>query len=260
MAAPRSSSLRALRILSQQNPATPCPRRNLHITGAQSAQPANVADRTSLYSAQTVPDLKQECQRRSLRAVGSKNELVERLANHDFLQSRAFSIAMRRINGNAFADNSSRQFNTSRSQKAVNDSSTVDFAYMPSMEELHSAAPATGPRIPILPDLYKSPEPALTTPTAATGNYPPMKPQVYTVAGADSDVAASPLSEVVDNHAVDIDPFSLTETVGRSRLGEMLQRQSGYTFRSSRQPGEKGVIGELWSSMMDDMFPKQLRK
>lgn len=128
------------------------------------------------------------------------------------------------------------------------------------MEELHSAAPATGPRIPILPDLYKSPEPALTTPTAATGNYPPMKPQVYTVAGADSDVAASPLSEVVDNHAVDIDPFSLTETVGRSRLGEMLQRQSGYTFRSSRQPGEKGVIGELWSSMMDDMFPKQLRK
>lgn len=87
-----------------------------------------------------------------------------------------------------------------------------------------------------------------------------MKPQVYTVAGSTSDVAASPLSEVVDNHAVDIDPFSLTETVGRSRLGEMLQRQGGFSLRSSRQPGEKGVIGELMSSMVEDIFPKQLRK
>lgn len=88
MAAPRSSSLRALRILSQQNPATPCLRRNLHITGAQSAQPANVADRTSLYSAQTLPDLKSECKKRSLIAGGSKNEVshayyrvTERYAN-----------------------------------------------------------------------------------------------------------------------------------------------------------------------------------
>lgn len=80
------------------------------------------------------------------------------------------------------------------------------------------------------------------------------------MAGSTSDVAASPLSEVVDNHAMDIDPFSLTETVGRSRLGEMLQQQGGFSFRSSRQPGEKGVIGELMSSMVEDIFPKQLRK
>lgn len=31
-------------------------------------------------------------------------QLIERLSNHDVLQSRAFSIAMRRINSNAFAE------------------------------------------------------------------------------------------------------------------------------------------------------------
>lgn len=152
-------------------------------------------------------------------------------------------------------NSSGRQFNTSRANKAVNDSSTVDFVYLPSMEELHSTAPAPGPRIPILPDLYDHPQPTLTTPTAATGSHPPMKPQVHTVAGATNDVAASPMSEVVDNESVDIDPFSLTETVGRSRLGEMLQRNNGSAS------GEKGVVRELWGSMLDDLLgPKQLRK
>ena len=75
MAAPRSTSLRALRTLSQQHSATPSLRRGLHITGVNSAQPANVADRASLYSAQSVPELKQECQKRSLRAIGSKTEV-----------------------------------------------------------------------------------------------------------------------------------------------------------------------------------------
>lgn len=71
MTAPRSSSLRALRTLSQQ-PVAPSARRSLHITGVQSAQPANTGEKT--------------------------------LSNHDVLQSRAFSIAMRRINGNAFSE------------------------------------------------------------------------------------------------------------------------------------------------------------
>lgn len=73
MAAPRSTSLRALRQLSNQHAAIP--RRALHITGVQSAQPANPADKASLYAARTLPDLKLECQRRSIRAAGSKSEV-----------------------------------------------------------------------------------------------------------------------------------------------------------------------------------------
>lgn len=78
-----------------------------------------------------------------------------------------------------------------------------------------------------------------------------MKPQVYTVSGAGADVAASAMSEVVDNHAIDIDPFSLTEAVGRSRVGEELKRQ----MNGSSEPG---VMRELWAGFLDDVLgPKQ---
>ncbi|GES62611.1 SAP-domain-containing protein [Aspergillus terreus] len=272
MTAPRSSALRALRLLSQQHTATPTIRRTLHITGANSAQPANVSDRTSLYSTRSLADLKSECQKRALRTSGTQAELVERLANHDFLQSRAFSIAMRRINGSSQVEyvigpdkitldpiqtsvhssprprrltssSHARQFNTSRAQKAVNDSSTVDFVYMPSMADIDAPAPRPDPRIPILPDSYSH---HLQAPAPGSA---PMKPQVYTVAGDGADVAASPMTEVVDNHAVDIDPFSLTEAVGKSRYGAQLQNQG------SQEPG---VMRELWSGFLDDLLgPKQ---
>ncbi|PYI06654.1 hypothetical protein BO78DRAFT_397126 [Aspergillus sclerotiicarbonarius CBS 121057] len=246
MAAPRSSSLRALRLLSQQH-STPSIRRGLHITGAHSAQPANVSDRASLYASRTLTDLKNECSKRSLRSNGTQAELVERLSNHDFLQSRAFSIAMRRINGSSIAGtNRDRQFNTSRSRKAVNDSSTVDFAYMPSMAEIDGAAARADPQIPILSDIYTHYD--ATQPQDA-----PMKPQVYTVSGGGADVSASPMTEVVDNHSVDIDPFSLTETVGKSRFGQELNKQQNGS-------SEPGVVRELWSGFLEDILgPKQQR-
>lgn len=115
---------------------------------------------------------------------------------------------------------------------------------MPSLADLEapSARPAT--RIPVLPDMASR---GGSQPAAA----PPMKPQIYTVAGAGADVAASAMSEVVDNHSVEIDPFSLTETVGRSRTGEEIQRQAN----GGSQPG---VVRELWSGFLDDVLgPKQ---
>ncbi|KAJ5339204.1 hypothetical protein N7452_005932 [Penicillium brevicompactum] len=178
MSAPRSS-LRALRAVSK--PAATPARRNLHITGVQSAQPATTAEKT--------------------------------MSTHDILQSRALSIAMRRINGSAFSDSpSTRQFNTSRSSKALNDNSTVDFVYMPTMADL-DAAPCTA--------AFKS----------------------------------RAMSEVVDNHAVELDPFSLTEAVGRSRVGEEIQRSQNAT-------AQPGAFKELWSGFLDDvMGPKEtLRK
>ncbi|KAJ6123827.1 hypothetical protein N7471_011144 [Penicillium samsonianum] len=213
MTAPRSSSLRALRTLSQQ-PVAPSARRSLHITGVQSAQPANTGEKA--------------------------------LSNHDVLQSRAFAIAMRRINGSAFSDSSSsRQFNTSRATKALNDTSTVDFVYMPNMVDLDAAPLQRGIQVPVLPELPSIP--GRQIPFA-----PPMKPQIYTVSGTGADVSASAMSEVVDNHAIDLDPFSLTEAVGRSRVGEEIQR------RSNGSSSEPGVIRELWAGFLDDvMGPKQ---
>lgn len=81
-----------------------------------------------------------------------------------------------------------------------------------------------------------------------------MKPQIYTVAGTGADIAASAMSEVVDNAAVDIDPFSLTEAVGRSRIGEELRRREN----GGAQAKEPGVVKELWSGFLDDVLgPKE---
>ncbi|KAL2833386.1 hypothetical protein BDW59DRAFT_138578 [Aspergillus cavernicola] len=240
MAAPRSTSLRALRLLSQQHTVSPSIRRGLHITGAHSAQSANVSDKATLYSTRTLADLKGECKKRSLGASGTQEELVERLSNHDFLQSRAFSIAMRRINSSSPAEVPSRQFNTSRSMKAVNDTSTVDFAYMPSVAESNASADTP---VPVLSDIYNKYDP--TRPSSS-----PMKPQVYTVSGDGVIVSASPMSEVVDNDSVDIDPYSLTEAVEKSRyIAELLREQNG---------DQSGVVKELWSGLLDDILgPKQ---
>lgn len=118
---------------------------------------------------------------------------------------------------------------------------------MPSMADLE-AAPLrfSSPRVPVLPDL--SSHQASQSPSAT-----PMKPQIYTVAGAGADVAASAMSEVVDNHSVDLDPFSLTEAVGRSRTGEAMQRQA-----NGSGAGQPGVVKELWAGFLDDVLgPKQ---
>lgn len=78
-----------------------------------------------------------------------------------------------------------------------------------------------------------------------------MKPQIHTVSELASDVSASPMSEVVDNHSVPIDPFSLTETVGRSRHGA-IQRQRDVAQNAAAE--EKGIVRELWSGFVEDLL------
>ncbi|OJD09470.1 hypothetical protein ACJ73_10289, partial [Blastomyces percursus] len=273
MAAPRLTSLRALRLIAAQQHA-PIPfsalasmaplRRSLHITGAFSAQPARGPDITAVYRSRGMGDLRAECERRNLRTAGSKAELVDRLANHDVLQSRAFSIAMRKIHSRAAATGgSSRPLNTSRAQKSVNDSSTIDFVYMPQdIGAFPSAASGiNGTPIPILPDDYSHYQLTTngdTTPTIS------MKPQIYTVSG-DYDASlpasgngrgapvaagggASAMSEVVDNHAVEFDPFELTETVRRAREGEARVRE-----RAAMADGTvKGVARQFWEGVVEE--------
>jgi hypothetical protein len=154
MAAPRSTSLRALRALSQHHtPATTlyC-RRRLHITGAFSAQPVEGSDKAASYAARSVADLKNECQRRGLRTGGSKTELVDRLSNNDVLYTRAFNIAKSRINGSFGGPAEARSFNTSRASKSVNDSSTLDFVYMPSIASIE-AETTQSQRMPMIGNL-----------------------------------------------------------------------------------------------------------
>ncbi|OAX80869.1 hypothetical protein ACJ72_04788 [Emergomyces africanus] len=199
---------------------------------------------------------------------------MDRLANHDVLQSRAFSIAMRKIDSRPVgAPSSSRPLNTSRAQKSVNDSSTVDFVYMP--QDILSSSPASainGTPIPILPDAYShyqlTNDPSSSSSSTNHNNrnnynaqpHPgPMKPQIYTVDGDFSPSSsngrggASAMSEVVDNHAVEFDPFELTETVRRAReRADVAEEQA-----SLRDGTVKAVARQIWDGVVEDLLGKE---
>lgn len=117
--------------------------------------------------------------------------------------------------------------------------------------------------IPILPDAYSHYQLAndSTTYNNNNNNNNPMKPQIYTVAG---DYASSPsssggggggasaMSEVVDNHAVEFDPFELTETVRRAR-----ERAAVVEERAAMGDGTvKGVAKQFWEGVVEDLLGK----
>ncbi|KAL8833680.1 MAG: hypothetical protein Q9170_004125 [Blastenia crenularia] len=62
-----------------------------------------------------------------------------------------------------------------------------------------------------------------------------------------------PMSEVTDNHAIDLDPYNLTDKVtaaaNKTAEGAMDQIK------------EVGVVRQLWSGLLDDLFgSKRLSK
>lgn len=228
-------------------------RRSLHITGAYSAQHISGPDVTAIYRARSIADLRAECDKRNLRSGGSKAELVDLLSNHDMLQSRAFSIALRRIDSRAFgAENSTpRRFNTSRANKTPHDDSPIDLAYMPS--DLDIPMSTSGPRVPVPPDSYTHYETTPNTSTAPGQSTQPMRPQIYSVSNNGSSDIPEPsaMSEVVDNHALEINPFDLAETVSRSKLAA-----SSVDAASSqgRDDTVRGAAREMWSGFLDDVL------
>lgn len=278
MAAPRSSSFKALRNLQKASSSVPA-KRGLHITGSNSSPQAYNPQLKHTYAPLTLSDLRSECRRRSILYTGTKHELVDRLANHDSMQSRAFSIAMRRIGvdqarkglgaQSPAEEAPSRHFNISRELKSNNDSSTMDFAYLPKLFDGSLDPPPRGIRVPILPDV-DSAEAQTTlaqapgTDAAAgslqeTGSSTVMKAQIVTAqetmadGGAHVDLDlhshASPMSEVVDNHATELGIehlTELTETVGKSAR-KMVDRV------------EESAVSRVWKGFLDDLFGEKGR-
>lgn len=118
-----------------------------------------------------------QCQRP--RAHGKSliehSQLIARLSTHELISSRAFSSAVEQSkrptaeSGEVAAapTQTVRHFNTSRSLKAVNDSSTIDFAYLPAIEPDDGQA-ADFLRVPIVPDNYNPPRTGAHAPEAET--------------------------------------------------------------------------------------------
>ncbi|EXJ77697.1 hypothetical protein A1O3_09926 [Capronia epimyces CBS 606.96] len=264
MAAPRASSFKALRNLQRASGSTPA-KRSLHITGVHaSPRPIDPTHKTT-YMPWNLQDLRQECQKRTLSASGTKHELIDRLAGHDSLQARAFSIAIKRIAQEQTKKPISgpsetapqRHFNTSRELKAVSDSSTIDFAYLPRLyEEAVGPAPAAI-RVPILPDITSGSAEAVLNKypelDAAAGGYQEtrghetvLKPQISLVDDALGN-PASALSDVHDgNHETEMSVEQLTalaDTVGKSarQFVEVVKDKDNATIRN------------IWTGFLDDL-------
>ncbi|OAL34194.1 hypothetical protein AYO20_06449 [Fonsecaea nubica] len=268
MAAPRASSFKALRNLQRTSATNPA-KRSLHITGVHASPRPIDPNHKSTYVPWSLQDLRQECQKRTLSASGTKHELIDRLAGHDSLQARAFSIAMKRIAVEQTKKPVSgpsetapqRHFNTSRSLKAVGDTSTIDFAYLPKLHEESWRPSPPSIRVPILPYIQSEQAEAILERhpelDAAAGGYQDtqgyetiMKPQIFSV----GDVAGGPasaMSDVHDGHhptELSVEMLTaLTETVGKSA------RQ----FVDMVKDKDQATIRKIWTGFLDDLFGQQ---
>jgi len=136
-----------------------------------------------------------------------------------------------------------RQFNTARSLKAVNDNSTIDSAYMPQFE-LRPATEDYELRVPLLPDNFY---PARKSATHQEALEPVMRPEISIVSGDGTHIASpSAMSEVVDNHAMDLDPYDLT-----AKVQAAASKIVGIPVEKLNEPG---LLKELWNGLLDDLL------
>ncbi|KAF2677257.1 hypothetical protein K458DRAFT_424119 [Lentithecium fluviatile CBS 122367] len=231
MQASRASS-RALKAIAAGSKQT----RGLHMTGPATFSSLLTSERPALNLPRDLAGLRAECQKRKLPTSGSKDELTARLSAHELANSRSFSTAIqnskRPIPNTAEAGAPVRHFNTSRSLKAVKDSSTIDFAYIPDFDPDARSAPVDI-RVPILPQT--------TSPNvqAVEEIEEVMLPTIYTVAADGTHIhAPAAMAEVADSNTVDFQ--GLASTVA-SKLTKPVEESAG-------------MARQIWSDMMDDIL------
>ncbi|KAA6410405.1 MAG: hypothetical protein FRX48_05826 [Lasallia pustulata] len=248
MASLHSSSVRAVQRFA--GTASKHNVRRLHMTGANSTPSQLLSrDNASKLSSRSLKDLRDECERKNVSANGSKAELVVRLTSSDISQSRSFSSIIAEGSKRPSPDNGPvgaqpvRHFNTTRSLKVPNDTSFIDFAYMPQYE-LTPPAESDIVRIPLLPD---NSFPARQSAPYQEGIEPVTRPEISTVSGASTHIASpSAMSEVTDNHSIELDPFELVHKVQAAAA-----KMSGLPAEELKEPG---VMKKLWDGLLDDLL------
>ncbi|KAF2117781.1 hypothetical protein BDV96DRAFT_570916 [Lophiotrema nucula] len=227
-----TSALRAIAAGSKQT-------RGLHMTGPATFSSLLTSERPAINLPRDVAGLRAECQKRKLPTSGSKAELISRLSADEITNSRSFSTAIqdskRPIPEPASAGTPIRHFNTSRSLKAVRDSSTIDFAYIPDFDPDTNQSPVI--RVPILPQ---------TLPSEATKAHiavdveeeSVMLPSIVTVAADGTHIhAPSAMSEVSDNNAIDFQGMA-------ARVADK--------FKPVEE--QAGMVKSVWSGFLDDVL------
>ncbi|KAG9690616.1 hypothetical protein KCU76_g8035, partial [Aureobasidium melanogenum] len=235
MSAPRAYQFIALRRLAAGGS-----RRQLHMTGpATFPSPLLTAERPVSNLPRDIAGLRAECKRRKLDYSGSMHDLMGRLSADDLTHSRAFTTAVnnsKRPSAEQQEDvKAVRHFNTSRALKAVNDSSTIDFAYFPDFDPDNAEASAI--RVPLLPNNFSPARTGAHSLEAADDMV--MKPQINTMA---ADKIISNFSEVSDNNAMTID------------FQGMAERIAAASQKAAQAPiaEQTSILKQLWKGIVED--------
>jgi hypothetical protein len=164
-------------------------------------------------------------------------------------------------------ETSTRHFNTSRSLKAVHDSSTIDFAFLPDID-LSLESVRAEIRVPILPHIESEDANAMLDHhdidaeaggLDESGDSVVMKPQILTVTETLADGAhvdldlnghASAMSDVQDNHGTEMSVDALTELAGT--VGKSARK---LVDKVPEQP----AIKRVWSGFLDDLLGEKRR-
>ena len=130
------------------------------------------------------------------------------------------------------SSNSIRHFHRSRHLRAPNDSSTIDFAYLP--ETMEPEEPEVF-RVPILPNNYSN-----TTNAAAEEEEAVMKPEISTMS---ADAIFLPMADLSDGHAMNIDFHAMADRVA-------------VNLRQMKVPVEEqaSMMKQIWADLVDDML------
>ncbi|KAK4496316.1 hypothetical protein PRZ48_012296 [Zasmidium cellare] len=245
MAAPRATQFIALRNLARGSHQV----RNLHMTGpATYASPVlTKAERPVLNLPRDIAGLRAECKRRKIDAAGPKSDLIARLNADELAHNRAFSTIVEKRPTAEQSNESSkapiRHFNTSREMKQVNDTSTIDFAYLPDVVSPENVDIYSQVRVPILPDLASS-----SSSYANTAIEPEevvvMKPEIVSMS---ADAVYLPMSDLSDGHSLNIDFHAMADRVASNlrRMSVPVEEQAG-------------IMKQIWNDMVDDAL--NLRK
>lgn len=143
-------------------------------------------------------------------------------------------------------------FQITQFMKAVRDYSTVDSCYMPRFEIKEQIHPEIR-RIPLLPNNYSNDG---TKAAREEGMIETVaRPEISTVSADGTHIdCPSAMSEVTDNHALELDPYDLTNKVKAAAAMTM-------TSMRVEKVEEPGVLPELWNSLLDDLLgSKKLAK
>lgn len=164
-------------------------------------------------------------------------QLLSRLNADELAHSRAFSTAAEQMKRPAIvraeAPKTTRTFNTSRSLKAVNDSSTMDFAYFPTEAGVEVEQEVF--RVPIIPTNYTAASRAPEIEEVVV-----MKPEISTMS---ADAVFLPMSDLSDGHSLNIDFHAMADKVAAN-------------LRSMKVPVEEqaSVAKQIWNDMVDDIL------